>query len=114
MKKVVKYLILIFFISCNFDNIDSSLVKFKAYQEGTQNFSHIYFLKDKTFNLESSSFFTTRTANGNWIKRKDTLYLIFETSIPFNISDTNLIFKNYIVPIGQVQLADSLHVLRVC
>ena len=114
MRKKALYPITFLFIliSCNSEVNNEILIKFKAFNKGTQGFSKADFKFDMTFKLENSSFFSTKTFNGKWEKRKDTLFLIFDVDTPYNLSDTNLIYKNYIVPINQIQLADSLHILN--
>ena len=98
--------------SCKSNHRDDTLIKFKAIHEGTQNFSFINFNKDNSFNLETSSFFTTKTINGNWIKISDTIFMNFESEMTYNLSDTNLIFKDFIIPINQMHIADSLHLFH--
>ena len=111
-KKILTYLTIIILFSCKPNHRDDTLIEFKAIHEGTQNFSFINFNKDNSFNLETSSFFTTKTINGNWIKTSDTIFISFKNEEPYNLSDTNLIFKDYIIPINQIHIADSLHILH--
>jgi len=111
-KKILTYTtIIIILFSCKPNHRDDTLIEFKAINEGTQNFSFINFNKDNSFYLETSSFFTTKTINGNWLKINDTIFISFKNEEAYNLSDTNLIFKDYIIPINQIHIADSLHIL---
>jgi len=112
-KRIYTYTtILIILFSCKSKHSDDTFIEFKAINEGTQNFSFINFNKDNSFDLETSSFFTTKIINGNWLKISDTIFINFKNEKAYNLSDTNLIFKDYIIPINQIHIADSLHILH--
>jgi hypothetical protein len=90
------------------ENFESNVLK-TAYHEGTQNFSYFILREDKTFEARSSSFVSSSWFYGDWKIKCDTLFLKFETRKPYNLNDTMIIHKNYLVPSSEIKYFDSLH-----
>jgi len=86
-----------------------SKVEMRACYEGTQNQSYIKFREDHTFEIHSTGvFFASFWYCGHWEKNSDTLFLEFDTDKNKLLSDTVIIHNEYLIPIRQVQFADSL------
>jgi hypothetical protein len=85
-----------------------SKVEMRACYEGTQNQSYIKFREDHTFEIHSTGvFFASFWYWGQWEKNSDTLFLKFDTEKNKLLSDTIIIHDEYLIPIGQFELADS-------
>ncbi len=86
-----------------------SKVEMRACYEGTQNQSNIKFREDNTFEIHSTGvFFASYWYLGNWRKSNDTLFLEFSKEKNKLLDDTVIIHNEYLIPIRQVQIADSL------
>jgi len=86
-----------------------SKVEMRACYEGTQNQSYIKFRENHTFEIHSTGvFFASFWHWGEWEKNSNTLFLKFETERNKLLSDTIIIHDEYLIPIGQFKLADSL------
>lgn len=86
-----------------------SKVALRACYEGTQNQSYIKFREDKSFEVHSTGvFFADFWDLGYWDKRDDTIFMWFSKNKPKLLSDTIIIHKEYLIPVTEVHLADSL------
>ena len=86
-----------------------SNVEFRACYEGTQNQSYIKFRADKSFEINSTGvFFADFWYLGHWTKAGDTIFMKFDKDKPRLLSDTIIIHNEYLIPVAEVHLADSL------
>ena len=84
-------------------------VEMTAFHEGTQNQSYINFRDDHTFEIHSTGILFSSYWNwGKWVKNSDTLYLKFDSPKNRFLSDTIIIHKDYLIPIREIKIADSL------
>lgn len=89
------------------ENLESNVVM-RACYEGTQNQSYIKFREDKSFEINSTGvFFADFWYLGEWKQNGDTIFMKFDNEKPKIISDTVIIYKNYLIPIRQLELVDS-------
>jgi len=102
-------LIYIFFSPWQFDSESlESKVEIRACYEGTQNQSYIKFREDKTFEINSTGvFFANDWYTGQWTKSSDTLFMTFDNGNPGFISDTLIIYNDYLVSPNKIELVDS-------
>jgi len=77
--------------------------------EGTQNFSFVKFRENKTFEIVSSSFFSSHWYTGNWESKGDTFYLTWDNHDFCKMSDTSIIFKDYLIPLDKINDTDSFN-----
>jgi len=94
------------------ENFESKVVM-RACYEGTQNQSYILFRVDKSFEINSTGvFFSDFWYLGKWRQHGDTIFMIFDKEKPKIISDTVIIYKNYLIPIKQLRQVDSLNLFH--
>jgi hypothetical protein len=84
-----------------------SNVELRACHEGTQNWNTIKFRSDHSYEINHRSF-TSSWALGQWNRNGDTLFMNSTKGVDNFIKDTMVIRNEYLIPVGQVKLADSL------
>jgi hypothetical protein len=82
-------------------------VELRACYEGIQSQSTIKFRSDHSYEAHHQSFGSS-WALGLWNRNGDTLFMNPTKGIDNFIKDTMVIRNEYLIPIGQVKLADSL------